>query len=178
MAIKQAVAKAPEHSMAAIPDAGTVTVACNVVNGLKLKTYEMEESEEPVLGGGTRIRQVAVETGDFVVIKGPRYSAENQQRGPRAYGYVLTHGVSAAFMQRWMKDNARTLLVQNSCVLVHKNDSDAKAAAKDCKDFKSGLEPIKPGMTNGKPNDLRIPRPLKTAIGGVSGIETDEATDE
>ena len=97
----------------AIPESGTVTVACNHANGLKLKLYNMEDSEEPVLGGGTRIRKVAVETGDSMVIRGPRFSAENQQRGPKAYGYVLTPGVSAAFMKKWMEDNKGTQLVLN-----------------------------------------------------------------
>ena len=159
----------------AIPESGTVTVACNHVNGLKLKLYNMEDSEEPVLGGGMRVRKVEVETGDFVVIRGPRFSAENQQRGPKSYGYVLTPGVSAAFMKKWMEDNRSTQLVVNKVIMVHANSDLAKDAAKDNRDRKSGLEPIIPGTDDkGKPNDARIPRPLMTAIGGVSSIETSD----
>ncbi len=80
----------------------------------------------------------------------------------RIGGYALTRNVSRDFMDAWIAQNKDSDLVVNGMVFINPTDADARDEAKEKRDIKSGLEPLKPD------GDKRVPRrkgglELKTA---------------
>jgi|SRR5580700_25691 hypothetical protein len=155
-----------------IPNNGTVTVACNVATtGIVLQLYEFEESEEPVLGGGTRVRKVAVAVGDPITIFGTSVAKGVVPRCEILMGYALTKNVDAQFIKKWLKDNAQSPLVKNGCIHAWATNRDNRNWTKENESRRSGLQPIVPGVDDkGRPLDLRVPRRRNTGIGNVGAI--------
>lgn len=155
-----------------LPDSGTVTVACNVATtGIVLQLYEFEESEEPVLGGGTRRRKVAVSIGDPITIFGTAIAKGVVPRCEILMGYALTRNVDAQFMKKWMHDNARSPLVINGGIKAWASERDNKGWVKENESRKSGLQPLDMRLDEkGRPYDQRVPRKRNTGIGSVGAI--------
>lgn len=161
-----------------IPESGTVTVACNINTGIVLQLYEMEENPVPVLGlpGTTRMEKTAVAAGEPVTLFGPALAVGLRPKCLIVGGYAMTSGVDAQFMAKWMDAHKNDLMVRNECILVYAAENDARAAAKDHRDFKSGLEPLRPGLdAKGQPIDLRLPKRRNKQIGAVGPSDVIEA---
>ena len=144
----------------------TVTVACNLPNGLILQIYDIEVVET-VLPNGRVIKehqstlnfehgQWAVHgpvnfnslaaTGrevniDFRVIKGDLPDT----------GYALTPGIPRDFWEKWLKDNERNPLVIGRHIFSADSESRAVGQAKEYREFKSGLQGLN------QSGDYRVP---------------------
>lgn len=123
---------------------GTVTVACKLPNGLRLRVSKMEERQELVMGGGTRTVQMAVRIGEPVIVAGNAHPVHKAPTSQIFGGYALTHGVDADFMALWMKQNAGHPAVVNHLIFVHDKASMVEGKAKEYTKQRSGLEPIDP----------------------------------
>lgn len=153
--------------------ASTVTVACKVPNGILLRVFREEKSQEPVLGGGWREVKRSVPVGDPIHISGPAVPYGEAPKTKIEHGFALTFGVPADVWKVWLEQNADSDMVRNGLIFAQAKDDGAVAKSKEMSGEKSGLEPLNPAMTtkNGQtvPVDPRYP---KRANGNVSAIHT------
>jgi hypothetical protein len=161
--------KAPAVSQASerTPEGGTVVVACKLPHGLKARIFRMEDVEEPVMGGGVKVKKRAVQVGGIVEIKG---NAHEQGKAPKtelAGGYALTFGIDAQFWAQFMEQNKDAPWAQNGLVFAMKSADDVRAKAKEQRGVLSGLERLNTARTmkNGRsvPVDPRIPAQIEKA---------------
>ena len=148
-----------------VPDSGTVTVACKLPNGLKLRLHTMVDVDMPLMGGGVKTVKEARPNPevDPVTINGAAFNPLEPARCLVVGGYALTPNVDAQFMAEWLKQNARSPLVLNKLVLIHEAQADAQAEAKEKTAVRSGLEPLM------KDKDPRAPKRV------VEGEKVNEA---
>lgn len=139
----------------------TVTVACKVPPGLRLRVFSMEKDHEPVMGGGTREVKIARLAGE-AVINGPATRKENAPACVVVGGYALTSGVNKDLFDKWMEDNKDSPMVKNRLIFAHDRQDSAAGAAKEAHAVRSNMEPL-----NGA-DDVRVPR------GGVARIQAGE----
>lgn len=128
-----------------------VTVACKLPHGLVLRVFEFEETQEPVMGGGTRTAKRAVQRGPRVVING---NATDRGPNPRLKqvvdgtganpGYALTHNVDKDFFDAWLKQNADSDVVVNKLIFAASQPDRVADKAREMVAIKSGLEPVDP----------------------------------
>ena len=93
---------------------GTVDVCCKLPGGLHLTVFRMEDSQELLQGGGTRVVKRAVADGR-VTVRG----IGRREDDPRIIGgYAVTRGVDADFWSRWLEQNATSDLVKSRLVFA------------------------------------------------------------
>jgi len=139
----------------------TVTVGCKIPNGLRLQLCKPHNEREQ---GLNFVRDVTVwrKYGKQVIIKGNGHASNSPDAFK--YGAALTHNVDAEFMDTWMEQNAEHPAVINHLVFIANREADALAMAREFKDQKSGLEPLK---TDGDP---RMPKAKNISGAKVSEI--------
>lgn len=145
----QRKAKAAEPGPVVQPTAparsgATVTVACKHPGGLILRVFKMEDFNEPVMGGGFRTSQKAIQMEQQVVIRGPAVPFGVVPDFRIVGGYALTEGVPADFWELWLQQNATSDIVKNRMIHAHESTPYMVDQAKEQKDLRSGMEPINP----------------------------------
>lgn len=149
--------------------ATTVTVGCKLPHGLILRTYKMDEYEEPVFGGGKKLSRIAIATGEQHVVAGVAKMPGEEREFPLVGGFALTHGIPSDFMELWMKQNADLPAVKNGLVFCHSQEASARSIAKENTANLSGLEPIDPK----KPP--QVSRRVKIAPATVADMQEEAA---
>ena len=124
--------------------AGTVTVACKIPNGLVLQVFSMEDTQEPVMGGGWKTVKRAIRMGAPVKINGPAVAYGKPAPHDIRYGVGLTYGVDADFYNAWAEQNKSSDFIVKRLVYAHPKGTEIDAQSKDQISIKSGLEPIDP----------------------------------
>lgn len=144
------------------PDVETVTVACKVPNGLILHLQQKIKRWEQGPGGAREVDAWIRLADEEVYIKGSSVDIDGLKRGNfdqalvgGAYGYALTFNVSKKFWDTWLEQNKDTLLVKNKQIFAYKSEADTRAEASECRDVKSGLEPIDQDNPASKSRELR-----------------------
>lgn len=160
--------------MTEVASSDTCTIGCKLPNGFLMQAYKMEETHEPVLGGGSRKIKVAVPVNmQPIRIRGNGAPQGGVARGYVDGGYALTHGVSYQIAQEWFKANKDSALVKNKIVILHANERDAAAEARELSEVRSGLERLDPTMKsqNGQtvPSDYRWPRKASPNLSDLQG---------
>ena len=123
----------------------TVTIACKLPHGLKLRVFDMVERTEHVMGGGSRAFKLAQPKEKTFNIAG---FAHPQNAAPKAQlieGYALTHGVDKDFWDLWIAQNADADMVKNGLIFAHVKQQDTNAEAREKKTTRSGLERLEVG---------------------------------
>lgn len=166
--------------------AGTVTVACKIDVGLQLRLQEpMDDRVSSGRGNGDEyvIVKRMVFVGPVYHVFGPSMPAMGGR--PSGYilppalegGYALTHGIPAAFWEKWLEQNKMAPYVQNKMIFALDRAS-TKAKARELDELKSGLEPISQEHdAQGRMKDRRIPKPITGQIARnppVSAIASDD----
>lgn len=128
----------------ALPESGTVTVACKMPNGVQLRVFRMVEQAELVMGGGTRMTQRAEPIGNPVILKGNAIPFGVTPEHKIIGGYALTEDVDAQFFRKWLEQNADSALVQNKLVFAWEKVSTVEGQAREQALLRSGLEPEDP----------------------------------
>lgn len=154
----------PQQASTKVGRAGVkVTVACKIPNGLVLRLHDWHEEEEPVFGGGTKVKKMARPNGLQIVLNGSAVPFGVIPSYPIIGGYALTHNVDAELWDEWCRQNAKADVLTKKQIFAYEKPDDAAAAAKDHESVRSGLEPINPGTIK-KPDgremaaDPRMPR--------------------
>ncbi len=122
----------------------SVTVACKLPAGLKLRVFDMIETQEPVMGGGSRTVKVARENPKSVTVKGWSHPQNMAPNAPIVEGFALTPNVDKDVWDAWLKDNADSDVVKNGLIFAHEKAGGAEAESKDKKSLRSGLERLDP----------------------------------
>lgn len=142
--------------------AGTVTVACKIPNGLRLRVFKETKVQEPVMGGGTKEVPRFDQDGPEVVVRGPAVPF-GQTLQFAASGYALTT-VDAEFWAKWREQNKDHDAVKNGLIFASAKSDEVRGIAREREGTRSGLEPLQ------QRDDPRTPR--KNAH--LSGIEVAE----
>jgi hypothetical protein len=164
MAAKNAASPA-----AKLPESGTVTVACKMPNGYKMRVFNMVDFDEPVMGGGVKTRKRAELDTKYgvVVLNGFAHEKGKAPSSELIGGFGLTSGVDAQFFARWLEQNKDSAIVRNGLIFAAKSTEDVKAQAREQKKLQSGLQPLSMARTmkNGRsvPVDARVPVQVEKA---------------
>jgi hypothetical protein len=121
-----------------------VTVACRLPHGLKLRLFDMVESQEPVMGGGFRKVKIARDTGKSVTINGWAHPQNAAPRMQLVEGFALTPGIDKEFWDAWVIQNKEHDAVKNHLIFAHEKETSTAAEAKEKKSVRSGLERLDP----------------------------------
>lgn len=124
--------------------AGLVTVACKIPNGLLLQVFQMEDAQEPVMGGGWKTVKRATRVGASVKLNGPAVAYGKPMPHDIRYGVGLTYGVDADFYNAWAEQNKGSDFIVKRLVYAHAKGSEVEAQSKDQVSIKSGLEAVDP----------------------------------
>lgn len=147
--------------------AGTVTVANKSPNGYVLRLFKMQEMHEPVMGGGSRKYEQAIDTGRRVTLHGVATAFGAAPKGPMASGFALTHNVDADFWTEWLSQNKEHEAIKAGLIFAFAKPADAEAKAREMTKVRSGLEPIEPESIDASGNvtsrDPRMSKRLSTA---------------
>jgi hypothetical protein len=153
--------------------AATVTVACNIPNGIVMQlckpTTWIEETPS-----GSRERTRFDKFGKRIVLAGPAYPAGMAPKGFKerplvAGGYAMTLDVPKAFFDEWLKQNHGAPYVANGQIFAMQTVGDAQAKGREHAENRSGLEPLDQDMNPDK--DTRLPRSMSASIDPVRMAE-------
>lgn len=150
----------------------TVCVACNLPSGLVLQLYDVEVTES-VLPNGRVIKenQCTLRPDQQWALRGPvnrsALAATNRDDTlPDDYvlvrgdvpdsGYALTFGIPKDFWDEWLRVNHDNPIVKNGHVFAAKSESDAKAMAKERREFTSGFQGLNQGGDSRVPNGRAV----------------------
>lgn len=135
-----------EPALRAGKSGGTVTVACKLPAGLRLRVFEMVDVSHPIFGGGVKIVKEARQVSDDVFVRGT--SAPAGQNLPYAVvgGYALTHGIDRDFFERWLEQNRDSDVVRNGLIFAADGRDHAEGRAGDLKETRHGAEPLDMSM--------------------------------
>lgn len=122
----------------------TVTVACKLPHGLRLRLQKQFTVREPSLNNESRTVEQWVPTGDEVVLKGVAHEFGQAPRAELAGGYALTPGVDKDFFEAWLAQNKDTEIVRQHLVFAQGQHESARAQATDQQEIRTGLEPLDP----------------------------------
>jgi hypothetical protein len=145
---------------------GTVTIACKLPNGLILRVFKLEKSQEATPLGQHDI-DIARDTGKRITIAGNAAPHGKSPLAPISGGYALTHNVDADTWEQWLAANINSDLVRNKMIFAHakQNELDAEARANETR--LSGLERLD---TQG---DKRMPtQRTQLSAGAINPLET------
>lgn len=153
--------KLPAHveaALAALPETGTVTVACKLPNGIILRLFAMQDAEELVMGGGVRsIKKAILTDQEPVEIKG--CAAPFGSPILLVGGYALTPNVDAQFYAQWLKQNSDSDLIKNRVIFAQETRDHLEGQANEQAEILSGLQPLTRSEDGGDvrdPNRKRI----------------------
>lgn len=135
----------------------TVTVACNLPNGLILRVFDMVNVRRARPGGGFDEEPEARLAGEPFTLHGNRTSFGEEPKCKVVCGYALTRGVPKDLWDRWLEQNEDSDLVRNNLIHAHESMDEAADASEELDGTKSGLQPLNPG------DDSRMPRRVTTA---------------
>ena len=131
----------------------TVTVACKLPHGVRLRVYAWEEFDEPMRDGSYKKSKRArpIEHMDYVVrgtwsaSAGQAYARNNNAvTDLLPGGYALTYGVPKETWDLWYEQNRNSALVKNNIVFAQLTHTKATEQSKELQIVKSGLEPLNP----------------------------------
>lgn len=156
---------------------GTVTVGCKVALAwIDLQLCELQEKYENTQSGPRLVKE-SVRVGGIVRIRGTAFPRGEKpdgfpERPEMASGAALTHGVSADFWGRWVKQNERSPMVISGMIFAHAKAEDARARAKEFAGQLSGLEPVN-RYKRGREEVLDDPRVGRSINAGVTSVAAD-----
>jgi hypothetical protein len=159
--------------------ADTVTVACNLPNGIILQVHTFAEVENFYPNGRSQMELVAtLDTAagqyalngaqlDYGALAGGGVPDYRVIKGASpGTGYALTNGIPRAFWERWLDENKNSDLIKGRNVYAEGTEASAADKAREYKDFKSGFQGLNPsgdyrvpsgrGIRKYNPNDNRV----------------------
>ena len=120
--------------------AETVTVACKLPHGLILRIFKMHDTNESVMGGGSRVVKVAHPLEKTHVIAGFSHPQNAAPKAAMTEGFALTPNIDKEFWDIWIAQNADSDMVKNGLIFAHVKPADTNAESREKKDTRSGLE--------------------------------------
>lgn len=150
----------PAHvkaAIAALPETGTVTIACKLPNGLIMRLFEMQDTEELVMGGGVRSVKKAF-LADHPPVKLNGCAAPFGSPILLVGGYALTRNVDVQFYAEWLRQNWDSDLIKNRIIFAQEKEDSLVGQATEQEEILSGLQPLRRSEEGG---DMRDPNRAK-----------------
>lgn len=122
----------------------TVTVACKLPNGLRLRIFDMRKTQELVMGGGSRDVKQAFELPTAYTVYGNSHPQNAAPGCPILQGFALTHGIPKDFWDKWHEQNKTSDLVTRGLIFAHEKADVVNAQAEEKKAVRSNLERLDP----------------------------------
>jgi hypothetical protein len=136
----------------AAPVASTVTVACKLPHGLKLRIFRMEKTHEPIMGGGTREVPIARPIpGKEFTINGTSHRQNVMPDCLVRDSFAFTENVPKDLWDEWLEQNKMSDMVKNGLIFASSQSQSVTEQAKDHREIRSGFERLDP---NKKPNGI------------------------
>lgn len=131
----------------------TVTVACKLPHGLKLRVFAPTKKIEPMTSREVTVFE-EIPDATFTVFG----NAHAQNAAPRCLiigGFALTPGVPKDLWDAWLEQNKDSDVVKNNLIFAHAKDQAASSAAqsKERAELRSGLERLDP---NKRPKSIEL----------------------
>lgn len=120
----------------------TVTVACKLSHGIRIRDYEEGVDHERVMGGGSRKVKVFRPKGPTYRIKGPNVPDVLKPLVEVHGGYAITHGMPADVFERWLKWNEDQPFVKNNLIFGDEDADKVRGMAREFAEKKTGTEPL------------------------------------
>jgi hypothetical protein len=162
-----------------------VTIGCKLpVPWIDLKLTRLVEKDQPGLNGTRTVRE-AVQTGEFIRIRGTAYPRAGAipdgfpGRPIMMQGCALTPNIDEDKWLFYLKEGggAQSEFVKNGLVFAYPDIGDVRAHATEIRDIKTGLEPLDPRTdANGKSVDVRAPK--RTTVGQVEPGQVNTEQDD
>lgn len=135
-----------DNNAEALTTRRTVTVACKLPHGIKIRDHAESVFHENVMGGGTRKVKVFRPVGPIIRIKGPVVPLAFIRLIQVEGGYAITDGIDADVWGRWMNWNRDSDAVTRHLIFGDEKRDKVLAMAREFSAVKSGLEPLDVGM--------------------------------
>lgn len=135
-----------DKNAAALTTRKTVTVACKLPHGIKIRDHEEGVTHENVMGGGTRKQKVFRPVGPVIRIKGPLVPKEFIRMVEVVGGYAITEGVDAVVWDKWIRWNREATFVENQLIFGDESGDKVRGWAREHAGVRSGLEPLDVSM--------------------------------
>ena len=129
-----------QMATSASPINNTVTIACKLPHGLRMKVYNFTERSELVVGGGTRTVKIAEPIEGDIVVAGWSHPQNRDAKAQQVEGFALTPNVPKEFWDKWLEQNKTADYVRNGMIFAYEKHADAEARARNDRERKSGLE--------------------------------------
>lgn len=146
----------------------TVVIGCRHQLGFLLRVHRPVKRTEPVLGGGIREYTEYQPDGKTFHIYGVAREPGKDAKIMIRNGAALTFGIPKDFWERWKDENKGSPILENGILFEERSAERAAAKAKEYRDIRTGLEPLKGS------NDPRVPKSSNPA---VSNIEKRDESD-
>lgn len=141
----------------------TVTVACKVPNGMRLRLFGHRIVRVPVLGGGVAEEKQAYQIGESIVVNGPKWPVNQPMPDFRIVGNAgITSGVPKEFWDKWVEQNEEHDAYLNRMIFAMPTEDAAVGRAKEEVATRSGAEPML------QDKDPRRPRPLNANLSEIT----------
>lgn len=147
----------------------TVTVACNLPNGLMLQLSHEHMENQPKSPGQYHEVKVFRKEGPAIKVNGTAVPFGSQPAYMIIGRYALTPNVPREFFEEWLRQNADADIVRNELIFAHKSPEDINMHAKDNRDVLSGLQPLDP---------IKDPRRPTSSIKGLRNIGQADLSDD
>jgi hypothetical protein len=135
-----------EKNAEALTTRRTVTVACKLPHGIKIRDYIEGKFHENVMGGGTRPVKVFRPVGPVIRIKGPQVPTVFIRLVEVVGGYAITDGIDADVWGRWLNWNKDSDAVTRNLIFGDEKRDKVLARAREFASIKSGVEPLDVSM--------------------------------
>jgi hypothetical protein len=162
-AAAELVGKEPPSPSRPARSGETVTVCCNLPNGLLMRVFAKIRQPVATPTGVVfeDLWQARRGPGDTHIIKGNAIDIEGALHGHSSefaavHGYVLTPGIPRDFYELWYEQNKDSDYVRNKSVFAVASEARAREVIKaEVSGLRSGLEPIDPTNPTSKAPELR-----------------------
>ena len=139
----------------------TVVIGCRHPLGFILRVHDKIERSEPVLGGGFRMEPQFRPTGHAITIYGTAREPGKDAKTMIRNGAALTFGIPKDFWERYKEENKGSPILENGILFEESSEARAADKAKEFKNMRHGLEPLKGS------DDPRIPKSTNPAVSNI-----------
>ena len=155
----------------------TCVVALKHPTGIILEVFQEMEVNIPDGRGSMRIDKLFQGTGEKFPLHGNRVPFGRIPNFEIVNGYALTQNIPVEIWNGWLKQHKDHPLVQNNLINALKSVDDAKAFARDGRELRSGLEPMRKPNKDGSNPDPRTPKRRNAEGKFVEAIEPGDTTE-
>lgn len=121
-----------------------ITVACKLPRGLWLRVYGFVETQESVMGGGTRLAKKAVQKGDRIHINGYLKPNAKVQQPSQEASYAVTQGVDEDFMKLWESQREEGDPLVKDKIIIWAHPDKIEGLIRENSKRRSGFEALDP----------------------------------